>query len=263
MEARQARLRAALGMAEEAGAILASYASGGELDIRAKGERDVVTAADVASEALILDSVRRAFPEDSIVAEEGGVVRDSGERRWYVDPLDGTLNFSRSIPIWCVSIALFESGAPTVGVVHDPLLHETYAACTGQGAHMNGTAIACSGVSDISRAVVHVTTDFEARGMQEGLQDLNALQQHVLRTRNLGSAALGLAYVGSGRLDAMVHRHAHTWDYGAGALLVREAGGCITEADGSPYSEASTSILAAATQGLHRALLDLLRAAVP
>ena len=194
------------------------------------------------------------------MGEEQGDIREGDGWRWYVDPLDGTVNYSRGIPVWCVSLAVFASGDPKVGVIHDPLLSETFTGMSGSGAHLNDAPLSGSRMRSASRAIVHVTTDFDQDDMVEGLDVLVRLQARVLRTRNLGSAALGLAYVAAGRIDAMVHRRAHTWDYGAGVILVREAGGVVTAADGSPFTERSHSILAAATGELHRELLDVLRA---
>jgi myo-inositol-1(or 4)-monophosphatase len=219
-----------------------------------------VTDADVAGEQLIVGRLVEQFPEDGVVAEEGGRRPSSSGRQWFVDPLDGTFNFSRGIPIWGISLALFVGDDPVVGVVHDPVRDETFRAARRHGAWLGSNRLAGSGAHDLRSSVVHVTVDFDSSEMHAGLSDLARIVPRALKTRNLGSAALGLAYVSAGRLDAMVHRFANTWDFGAGALLVEEAGGVISEIGGSRYTAASTNVLAAATEKLHAALVELLSA---
>lgn len=242
-------------LAFDAGELLCSYIDPRRMGARAKGERDVVTEADLSSERLIRERLASLFPDDAVTGEEGTATQNVSGRRWYVDPLDGTLNFSRGVPIWAVSLALFEGGQPILGVVRDPLRGETFSAVRDAPALLNGKSIACSGLTDFRRAVVHVTVDIEEVPTELGMRDLERLHPHILRTRNIGSAALGLAYVAAGRLDAIVHRYAHTWDFGAGVLLVRQAGGVVTSVTGEPYSEECTSVLAASTPELHAAIL--------
>ena len=253
-------LNTAIDIAVEAGGVVLSYFGTDRVDARAKGDRDVVTAADTASETLILTRLREAFPGDGVVAEEGGKEAARGRRRWYVDPLDGTLNYSRGLPVWCVSLALFDGDQPVLGVVHDPIRGETFSAEAGSGARLNGDPITTSGTTRLEDAFVHLTIDFHEASLAAGLEDMEQLAPRVLRTRNIGSAALALAYVAAGRLDGMVHRFANAWDYGAGVLLVREAGGAITEVAGAPYTVNSLAVLAAATEQLHGGLAGLLPA---
>jgi myo-inositol-1(or 4)-monophosphatase len=226
---------------------------------RLKGPRDVVTAADLASERHVLRRLTELFPGDGVVAEEGGRVPAGGGRAWYVDPLDGTMNFSRGIPVWAVSLALFEDGRPALGVVHDPIRQEAFTALAGSGAWCNEEPITCSDVTELSSAVVHVTIDFNDASMLEGVDDIKLVAPRVLRTCNLGSAALALAYVAAGRFDAMLHRFAHAWDYGAGVVLVQEAGGSVTDLRGAPYTSDTFALAAGSTLRLQGSLLDLLR----
>lgn len=242
-------------IAREAGTVALSYFRSDRMEAREKGERDVVTAADIAAERLIVDRIRKAFPRDGIVAEEGSEAVSQGGRVWYIDPLDGTLNYSRGIPIWCVSIGLFEDGKPALGVIHDPTRDETFTATAGDGAWRGGARLRCSNVTNPADAFVHLTVDFKDPHLLVGLDDLRLLAPIVLRTRNIGSAALALAYVAAGQLDAMIHRSASTWDYCAGIALVQEAGGVVTSMSGEPYVEGEESMLAAATPELHEAIL--------
>jgi myo-inositol-1(or 4)-monophosphatase len=229
------------------------------MEARVKGVRDVVTAADFASESLIRGRLQEYFPLDGLVAEEGSAYASKSRRLWYVDPLDGTFNFSRGIPFFAVSLSLFEEGRPILGVVHDPGRSETFYAAAGQGARLKGDQLSVSDVVSLGDSVVHLTVDFDNPEMHVGLDDLQRIAPRVLKTRNLGSAALGLAYVAAGRLDAIAHRLAHTWDFGGGALLVQEAGGVITDIRGHSYTAETTNVLAASTPALHASLLDLLQ----
>lgn len=245
-------------IARDAGRLILTYIAGDRMEARTKGERDVVTAADTASEALISSRIREAFPGDGVVAEEGTSEPAMSGRRWYIDPLDGTVNFAHRLPIWCVSMSLFEGDQPVLAVIHDPVLGETFTAARGEGARLNGEPIATSGVSNLEDAFVHLTIDFNPESLSKGLQDIYILAPEVLRTRNIGSAALALAYVACGRFDAMVHRAAHTWDYGAGVLLIEEAGGAVTQVDGSPYTAEASAVLAGSTEPLRDAICRLI-----
>lgn len=246
-------------IAREAGELAAGYFRNEAIDTREKGHRDVVTAGDLAAEKLLRARLAAAFPKDGIVGEEGSSIRSSSGRRWYLDPIDGTLNFSRGLPIWCVSLALFDERGPLLGVIRDPLRGDTFRAARGEGAELNGDRLVTSGVRDVNQAVVHITVDFHDESMQAGLEDLRRLAPRILRSRNIGSAALALAYVAAGYFDAMVHRYAHTWDYGAGALLIREAGGCVTDITGRPYVENTVSLIGAASQQLATDLRDVMQ----
>jgi len=262
MDAEQ-ELATAVGIAREAADLVRSYFSTDRVDARAKGDRDVVTAADLASERLIREHLAEHFPTDGIVGEEGAATRPESARRWYVDPLDGTLNFSRGLPVWCVSMALFEHEGPVLGVIVDPIRNETFSAATGKGAWLNGKRLHTSSVDRVADAFVQMTVDFNDQSMAEGLRDLQVVAPRVLRTRNIGSAALALAYVASGRFDAMLHRHAHAWDYGAGVVLVREAGGMVTDMVGSRYTEQTFAVLTTSSSTLHGELLTMLQAGPP
>jgi myo-inositol-1(or 4)-monophosphatase len=254
----QRDLETAAEIAHEAGDLVLSYFKSDRVNVRSKGERDVVTAADTESERLIRDRLSAAFPEDGIVGEEGTDVDFAGRRRWYVDPVDGTLNYAHGLPIWCVSLTLFDGATPVLGVVRDPLRDQTFTARKGGGGRCNGKELRTSSVESAENALVHVTIDFNEASLQAGLRDIQRLAPRVLRTRNLGSAALALACVANGTLDAMVHRYAHPWDYGAGVLLVQESGGQVTEIGGGPYTVETEALIAAATPQLRAGIEALL-----
>jgi myo-inositol-1(or 4)-monophosphatase len=251
-------LTASIEIATDAADLVHSYFGGDRIDVRAKGVGDVVTAADTASESLILDRLKRRFPHDGVVGEEGTRVPGGSGRNWYVDPLDGTLNFSRGVPIWCVSMALYEGDRPLLAVISDPITREIFTAGAGMGSYRNGERISGSRVAATQDAVVHITVDLKDLGVSTGLDDLVAIAPRVLRTRNIGSAALALAYVAAGRFDAMLHRFAYPWDYGAGVLLVQEAGGVVTDLRGAAYVPDTHDVCATANASLHAEFLSIL-----
>jgi len=253
----QDELAATIDIAIEAAELVLSYFGSDRIDIRAKGVGDVVTAADTASEALILKRLREAFPDDGVVGEEGANTQGTSNRTWYVDPLDGTLNFSRNLPIWCVSMALYEGDRPLLAVIRDPITRETFAAGHGIGSYCNDRRMWCSQVESASDSVVHITVELNDLGASTGLDDIVVMAPRVLRTRNIGSAALALAYVAAGRFDAMVHRFAYSWDYGAGVLLVQEAGGVVTDTRGEAYTPRTHDVCAAARGSLHTEFLSM------
>jgi myo-inositol-1(or 4)-monophosphatase len=251
-------LAATIEIATEAAQLVLSYFGGDNVDAQAKGVGDVVTAADTASETLIVSRLKANFPEDGIVGEEGASVEGKSGRTWYVDPLDGTLNFSRSVPVWCVSLALFEGDEPLLAVICDPITRETFSAHRGLGSYCNGARVWSSRVENLADSVVQITVDLKDLGDTAGLDDIVTLSPRVLRTRNIGSAALALAYVAAGRFDAMVHRFAYSWDYAAGVLLIQEAGGVITNLRGEAFTPRTRDVCAAANQSLATGILTLL-----
>lgn len=223
-----------------------------------KGMRDPVTETDLASERLIVQRLRARFPDHAIVAEEE--VRDPASDRptWYVDPLDGTVNFSQAHPFFCVSLALYQGDVPLVGVVHAPRLGETFAAARGQGATLNGQPLSVSLKTELMQSVL--ATGF-AYGRNE-LADNNVghFSDFILKVRGIrrcGSAALDLAYVAAGRLDGYWEPHLNSFDVAAGALLVTEAGGVVTDmAGGRGWLHGGTIV--AAGPAVHGVMLPVL-----
>lgn len=225
--------------AREAGAILMEHF--GRLrpaDIGSKGvRRDLVTAADLASERALVARLRAAFPEHRIEAEEetrdARAADESNELRWFLDPLDGTINFVHQLPAFAVSIGLMRGAQPLVGVIHAPRLDETFAARLGGGATLNGRAIAVSACTELGDAIL--ATGFPYRRGElahDNLENFRSFFYSVRGIRRMGSAAVDLAYVAAGRFDGFWELHLAPHDVAAGALLVREAGGVVTDADG-------------------------------
>jgi myo-inositol-1(or 4)-monophosphatase len=236
-------LEAAIATARKAGALLLPYFER-RVRVEYKGEVDLVTEADRASERLILDELRKHFPHHAVVAEESGSHAGGSGYCWYVDPLDGTTNFAHGFPIFAVSIALEHDGEVMVGVVFDPTRDEMFAASRGQGARCNGEPIRVSRVARLEEALV--ATGFPSRKRHKN-PNIHFYHQMNMRThgvRRPGAAAVDLAYVACGRLDSFWEFHLHPWDVAAGKLLVAEAGGVVTDTDGGAHRLDSTSVLA-------------------
>jgi myo-inositol-1(or 4)-monophosphatase len=253
-------LEAAVAIAREAGALVMDISrQRGQLAIKSfdlKGDFDLVTEADRASEKLIVERIHQRFPNHSIVAEEGGGGERASEYRWYVDPVDGTTNFAHGFPVFNVTLALEKAGEVIAGVVYDPTRDEMFAAERGGGAYLNQQPIAVSRVATVETSLV--ATGFPSRKRHENVNVHFFYQLAMLShgVRRAGAAAIDLAYVACGRLDAFWEFALNPWDMAAGLLLIREAGGHATTMIGEPHHLRSPHLLA--TNGhLHPAMTDL------
>jgi len=265
MSASGSPLDIALAAAEEAGQLLLSYF--GTLDpseVEEKSKNDVVSRADKESEELIRRRLLGAFPQDRFLGEEGG---DSGSRSaeaptWIVDPLDGTANFVRGFPHWAVSIGRTAGGPRgelVLGVVWDPVKRDLFAADKGGGAFRNGKRISAPARDDLGTAAI--ATGFPFRQQKKIDLYLKLFREVFLNCRSLrraGSAALDLAYTSAGVFDGFFEFGLSAWDTAAGAVLVREAGGVVTDFDGGETWRARGNVLAGAPK-VHDALLRLTR----
>src|SRR5947209_7460833 len=224
-------LDAAIEIAREAGAVLMAH-RGARFEL--KGEHDLVTAADHASERLVIERLRAQFPQHGIVAEEGGRAEMQAELRWYVDPLDGTTNFAHGFPMWNVTLALAKKGEVIAGVVYDPLNRELFAAERGAGARLNGAPMHVSKAPVLNDALV--STGFPSRKRHQNV-NIHFYYQLAMATHGVrrgGSAAIDLAYTACGRLEAFWEFGLNPWDMAAGTLLVEEAGGRVSGMRGEP-----------------------------
>ncbi len=251
------RLELALDLARRAGALLRD-GYGRVESVRYKGPIDPVTEYDLRSESLIREAIHTAFPDDSILGEEGGA-SGSGPGRWTVDPLDGTVNFAHDIPIFAVSIAYGEGDRPRLGVIYDPMRDEIFHAAAGDGAWLNGMRMRVSTVEDLDRSLLVTGFPYGIRSTpNNNLGHYAAFAMRSLGVRRLGSACLDLAYVAAGRFDGYWEFAVEAWDIAAGMLLVEEAGGRVTRADGQPYPLQPPTSIVAANSRLHTAMLALL-----
>jgi myo-inositol-1(or 4)-monophosphatase len=251
----QQELEVAKTVARAAGDIvMASYSRVVESDVDEKGSNDFVTKVDHASQKIIVDGVRRAFPDDFIVAEESLLPgtndgRDPHKRRWYIDPLDGTTNYIHAYPVFAVTLALEIEGRLTVAVTYAPREREMFHAIRGHGSFMNDARIHASRLGDHNRILLGTGFPFRARHLLDVyLKSFAHFFNQARGIRRGGSAALDLAYVAAGRLDGFWELTLSPWDIAAGVLLIEEAGGRVTDFfGGDTYLESGHVI---ATNGL-------------
>jgi myo-inositol-1(or 4)-monophosphatase len=243
-------------IAREAGALLREYYKRG-VATEYKGDVDLVTEADRASEKLITERIQKTFPTHGIFGEEGTRQQLGAEYRWYIDPLDGTTNFAHGFPYFCVSMGLEhrpaglaedEDGTLVAAVIYEPLRDELFQAERGKGARRNGETMHVSRTAKMQESLI--ATGFPSVKRHES-PNIHFYQQITLRThgvRRAGAAAVDLAYVACGRLEGFWEFNLNPWDTAAGALLVTEAGGKITRFDGAKFRLDSREVLA--TNGL-------------
>jgi myo-inositol-1(or 4)-monophosphatase len=239
----------------EAGRLLLRLQEDSASSVSHKGATDLVTHADHESEALILRALRARFPRDAILAEESGALTGNVDRLWVVDPLDGTGNYVRGLRPWGVTLALVEHGRVVVGGIHEPAAGTTVLAEHGSGAWRNGRRLA---VRPAPVATPAIGLSASAPPLQEKARALlDAVWNHGAEIRMYGCGTAALAAVACGTLSAFVEIDGGPWDYAAGALAVREAGGTATTLTGAEVDHTSTSVLAAGTGDVHAELSGL------
>lgn len=215
------------------------------IPVTQKARHDYVTEIDRSSEEQIVREIKRYHPDHSILGEEGGADGDS-EFQWIIDPLDGTSNYLHGIPHFGISIALQVKGRTEHAVVYDPMRDEMFSASRGGGAHLNNTRIRVSKRNSLDTAILATAFPFRQRGQMATYTGIfSDVFKKIEDIRRNGAAALDLAWVGAGRMDAYFEIGLKPWDVAAGALIVREAGGVVTDFDGNDNVEESSSILAA------------------
>jgi myo-inositol-1(or 4)-monophosphatase len=235
-------LETSVEIAREAGALIAQHFAR-RVSYELKGESDLVTVADRASERLVVERLRAHFPTHSIVAEEGGGVEGTSEYRWYVDPLDGTTNFAHSYPHYNVTLGLERAGEMIAGVIYDPERDEMFAAESGGGAFLNNHRIHASAAKRVADSLL--STGFPSRKRHENV-NVHFYYQMALAShgiRRAGSAALDAAWVACGRLEAYWEFGLNPWDMAAGVVIVQEAGGRVTDMFGRPVKIGGVHVL--------------------
>lgn len=260
MTATENIIESAIEFCRNAGGILMSGFRSESTTVSYKSRTDLVTNIDNESEEYIVSAIRQRFSGHSIVAEEGRGIETGSEFIWYVDPLDATNNFAHGIPFFCVSIGVYSRTEKRVvcGAVYDPCHDEMFHAVKGKGAFCNGSGISVSGIADLGIALLatgfpYAKDDMDKNNLKEFCRFLPGIQC----IRRLGSAALDLCYVASGRIDGFWEPMLKPWDTAAGSLIVQEAGGTVTKYNGSEYDPLYPQILA--SNGLlHRKMTDIL-----
>ena len=253
-------LNIAVRAARRAGSIInRASLDGAGLEVRSKRQNDFVTRVDPAAEEAILDVVRKAYPDHAILAEESGAVAGTAEYEWVIDPLDGTTNFIHGFPQYCVSIGIRHRGALAHGVVYDSNRNELFTASKGRGAFLNDRRIRVSKCLRLGDALVGTGFPFrELTRIDRYTGQMKNMMEKSAGVRRAGAAALDLAYVACGRLDAFWEMGLSPWDMAAGALLIQEAGGLVGDLKGDDgYLESGE--LACATPKVFPGLLEALR----
>jgi myo-inositol-1(or 4)-monophosphatase len=228
-------------------------------NIQMKGVVDLVTEADHLSEEYILDHITKYHSQHSIISEETGSNHIVSDHKWYIDPLDGTVNFAHGIPMFCISIAYAYREKIQLGVVYDPTRNECFSAENKKGAWLNGNPIHVSNTKDLIQSLL--VTGFPYTQDENHINNLGYYSYFSLRTRGvrrLGSAAIDLGYVASGRLDAYWELDINAWDIAAGCLIASEAGAIVTDAKGQPLNYQEISTVLVANPLLHSDVLQVL-----
>jgi myo-inositol-1(or 4)-monophosphatase len=255
-------LNFAIQTARDAGAIL-SDRLGRALQVSNKGDIDLVTEADLASEKLIIERIKSHYPRHAILAEESGstagveVVPGKSEWQWIIDPLDGTTNYAHGYPCFCVSIALERDGAIEVGVIYDPTRDEMFSAERGQGATLNGRRVRVSTVDELNSAMLCTGFPYDVRERPNFAREFANFTMAAQAVRRDGSAAIDLAYVACGRFDGFWEDGLRAWDVASGVLLIAEAGGRVSDFTGGALDVFTPKVLA--SNGLvHDAMMGVL-----
>lgn len=252
-------LQTAIEAAQKAGTFLRE-SKDKELKIERKSSSiDLVTQIDTEAEKIIVDSIRKKYPDHTILGEEGGESSTASPFRWIIDPLDGTVNFTHGLPIYCVSIGVEHNGTLIAGVVYDPNNGELYTAERGKGAYLNGERIHVSDTGKLIESVlitgfpydIHKNPDYAIERFIDFLTQAQAI-------RRLGSAAIDLCYIAAGRADGFWEVFLKPWDIAAGILLVEEAGGKVTDFNGNPIDVHSPRVLAT-NSTVHDQMLKVLQ----
>lgn len=247
-------LEVAIKAAKEAGKILITRFEGSN-PTSIKKDKSLVTESDKLAEKKIISIIKKHFPEHSIKAEESGFSDKKSEYLWVIDPLDGTTNYARKVPFFSVSIALIEKEQLKVGVVYNPINNQLFSAMKNEGSELNNRRNQTSEETDLGKTMIGYARPSIHKG--EFVRIFSKMEKVTRTPKILGSMAMQLAYVASGTLDATILLKPHSWDAAAGALIVQEAGGVVTDFEGKPWSLKSENVVASNGK-IHEELLDIL-----
>lgn len=251
-------LNFAIQTARDAGQILLEK-FGRKINITMKGDINLVTEADLASEKLIIERIKSYHPKHSILAEESGnaVVYGDSKWKWIIDPLDGTTNYAHGYPCFCVTLAVEHEGEIVIGVTYDPTRNELFAAEKGQGTTLNNKPVKVSAAENLGDSLICTGFPYDFKQKENFARHLTEFLLNSRGVRRDGSAAIDMAYVACGRFDGFWEEGLNAWDVAAGVLMINEAGGQVTYYDGSPFSIYAPPICA--SNGLiHSQMLQIL-----
>ena len=262
MPRRSADINVMVRAAERAGrALIRDFGEVDQLQVRREGPGDFVTAADLKAERIVKTELKKGRPEFGFLMEESGHTEGTAKSHvWIVDPLDGTTNFLHGLPHFCVSIGLARDNEVIAGVVFDPIKNEIFWTERGVGAFVNNRRLRVSGRTRLDEAVLGTGSPFnrdDEEIHQRFINQMRSVMKQTAGIRRYGAAALDFAYVAAGRYDGFWEIGLHPWDVAAGLLLVREAGGFVTDLQGRRYELGAEDVLAT-NEGLHRKLIGLL-----
>ncbi len=251
-------LQAALPIARDAGALLAGN-FGGIRTVELKGAINLVTEMDRYAEDLIVSRLAKAFPGFAIIAEEGSGQNAGNEFVWYVDPLDGTTNYAHGLPVFCVSLGLWQKEQPICGIIYHPMGNELFSAVTGDGAFLGDRRLVVSQTAKLGSAILATGFPYDIRDSEfDNLDHFARFAKTARAIRRMGAAALDLAWTAAGRFDGFWEMKLSPWDFAAATILCREAGALITDFDGQPFSLRRGQAVVA-NPVLHAQLLDIIR----
>lgn len=237
--------------AQEAGALLVEHANEEREFTFKEGRANIVTDVDVLVENRIVARILEEFPEHNVLSEETAAIKTDSDYTWVIDPLDGTNNYVHGVPFYCVAISLTLGDEILLGVTYDPWLQELFTAQKGGGAFLNGQPISVSQRTELSGSFVGFDLGYDMEAAGRLMKGIEKSWSQTSGIRIMGSAVLGLTYVACGRLDIYVHAFLYPWDVAGGILLVREAGGKVTDWDGQPASIYGREVLAG-NRSIHR-----------
>ncbi len=249
------RTNLAIELAKEAGNIILEISNNGDLKTKEKGLKDVLTIADTTSEEMIINGIKNHFPNDTIIAEESGNYKiGNNEYSWAVDPLDGTSNYSRGIPFYCVSIGYMRDGKPEGGAIYIPTINELYVCERGKGSYCNDTKLRVSQVSELDKSITTIGFNNRYPIMNKWFSEIhkNAMEQ-MQNVEKFFSTVISLCYVAAGKTEAHMELYCYLWDICVGSLLVEEAGGKVSAELGKQldFSKLEKQIILATNGNIH------------
>ena len=246
----------AIEAAKEAGEMLLEL-SKNKIKYSMKNSYDILAEGDLQSEKIIISKIKSAFPDHNILSEEAGEDDATSEYLWIIDPIDGTINFSRHIEEYCISIALSKNDELILGILYQPEYDNLYVAEKGKGAYLNGQKISVSDETEIINSLCYPGNSTIVEARVETFNIVNKFVDKVRHFRIFGSAALGMAKLAKGQIDFIFNLRFHYWDYAAGILILEEAGGKVTDLEGQPINRHSPNIVAS-NGHLHEKILKII-----